>query len=79
VGPVVASSIAGFFKSARVKETLKKTQKKPGQSRFIKPEGSASALVGKSFVFTGELKTFSRSEAEAKVRDPGRPEFRQRF
>jgi DNA ligase (NAD+) len=71
VGPVVADSIREFFKSARVRETLKKLKGHSINPKFKRPEGSSSALEGKSFVFTGELKTMTRPEAEAKVRELG--------
>jgi len=54
VGPVVASSIAGFLQISPRQRNAEKNSKKTGSiPDFIKPEGSASALVGKSFVLYG--------------------------
>lgn len=71
VGPVVSSSIAEFFKSPRVKETIKKLEHHGINSKFVAAEGSSNLLEGKTIVFTGELTTMTREEAEAKVRNMG--------
>src|SRR5207248_2124438 len=71
VGPIVAESIFHFFKTPRVRETLKKFKEQGIHPKFSAPDTGSSALNGKTFVFTGELKTMTRPEAEIKVRDLG--------
>lgn len=72
VGPIVASSIRQFFDQSRVKESLEKLKKlgiDPHLSLVSKPKDSP--LSGKTVVFTGEMKTLSRPEAERLVRTLG--------
>ena len=65
VGPVVAQSIVDFFAEEEVKKELENfrllgVHPLSPQS----PSNTESFLNGKTFVFTGELKTLSRKEAE---------------
>jgi len=71
IGPQTANSICSFFqkkRNLRLIERLKKagvkiiTPQKPKEFR---------RLAGKTFVFTGSLKTYSREEAKEKVRELG--------
>lgn len=72
IGPVIASSIRQFFSLPRVQETLGKLKKLGLDPKFIAPAGSRnSAFAGKTVVFTGEMKTLSRSDAERLVRTAG--------
>jgi DNA ligase (NAD+) len=72
VGPVVASSIAGFLRQPAVREVLAKLKKAGVNWKRLKEEAPVSdALAGKTFVFTGELEGFSRTEAEGLVRKMG--------
>lgn len=70
IGPVVAESILEFFGNSTSKKVLERLAK-----AGVKTEESAgqasSKLAGKSFVFTGELKNYSRIDAEGLVRDLG--------
>lgn len=69
VGPVVADAAGGFFAQKAVKSLVAKLSK-AGLS-MSEPETAVrhdSRLVGKSFVFTGELETLTRVQAEEKVR-----------
>ncbi|MFH0947409.1 MAG: NAD-dependent DNA ligase LigA [Elusimicrobiota bacterium] len=78
VGPIMAESVVKFFalpETKKLVEKLKKTGVKTVE-HFHEPfrkEGSIlrGELEGKTFVFTGELKNFSRTDAEAKVRELG--------
>ena len=72
VGPIVAESILSFFGQSQVKALLKRL--KAHGLNLKEPERAApqdSPVAGKTFVFTGELASMPRSEAEAKVRDLG--------
>lgn len=71
IGPVIAEAVTGFFK-------VEATRRMVGELdalglRMDEPERKTSggALAGKTFVFTGELKTLTRDEAQAKVRELG--------
>lgn len=72
IGPVMAKSVVDFFSVKQVKEMLEKfknfglnlqekNQEKPKDSKFN----------GKTFVFTGELSSFSRKEARDAVEKLG--------
>lgn len=72
IGPVMAESIVNFFKQAQTKKLIAKL--KSAGVNTIEPKKkivSEGPFVGKTVVFTGELKSFSRAEAEAKVRQLG--------
>jgi len=71
IGPVMAASIVKFFSASKV-QTLIKEFKAAGLD-FVQGEGAVkqSKLSGKTFVFTGELKNFSRAEARELVVDLG--------
>lgn len=71
IGPVIAEAVTDFFK-------VEATRRMVGELgelglRMDEPERKTSggALAGKTFVFTGELKTMTRDEAQAKVREAG--------
>lgn len=71
IGPVVARSIYDFFRNPASKKVLKKF-KEAGIKFAEKPRSPVSdKLAGKTFVFTGELKEYSRPEAEELVRSLG--------
>jgi DNA ligase (NAD+) len=72
IGPVIADSIRHYFSQARVKETLKKLKKAGVDPRFeVSATAQSGPLVGKTVVFTGEMKSMSRPEAERLVRTHG--------
>src|SRR5260221_6764430 len=72
IGPIIAQSITSFFKLETTPGILKKL-KRAGLS--MKEDAAKNKgpqlLAGKTIVFTGELETFSRSEAERRVRELG--------
>ena len=71
IGPVIAETVTEFFKV----EATRRLVEELGELglRMDEPERKTSggALAGKTFVFTGELKTMTRDEAQAKVRELG--------
>jgi DNA ligase (NAD+) len=69
VGPTVAHSILSFFRDARNREMIQKLRAAGVQ--IIEEISPAGALAGKTFVFTGTLKNFTRGQAEALVKSLG--------
>jgi DNA ligase (NAD+) len=71
IGPVIAGAVAEFFKSAATRNMAGELEKlglrmdEPGRVN------SGGALAGRTFVFTGELKSMTRAEAQARVRELG--------
>ncbi len=70
IGPIIAQSIVEFFASHEVKEELEKLKHYGLQFEAPKPKESA-LLEGKTFVFTGELPTMTRAQAELLAKDNG--------
>jgi len=71
VGPALAASVREFFRQKEIRiliEKLKKAGLKLEQERVKK---GPQILTGKTFVFTGELKGYSRPEAEKLVKNLG--------
>ncbi len=70
VGPVIAEAVSEFFKSAATRELVRDLGALG--LRLDEPErASGGKFAGKTFVFTGELKTLTRDEAQARVRELG--------
>lgn len=70
VGPVIAEAVSEFFKSEATRAMVRELGALG--LRLDEPAPAAGgALAGKTFVFTGELKTLTRGEAEALVRGAG--------
>lgn len=72
VGPKVAAAIHDFFRHPEIAAVLKKLERagvnlkrQPGERL------QAGRLSGKTFVFTGELKAFTRAQAAARVKALG--------
>ncbi len=70
IGPVIAEAVQEFFKAA---STRRMVEELAGLGlRMDEPERSAGgALAGRTFVFTGELKSLTRAEAQELVRGLG--------
>jgi len=72
IGPVVAASIAGFFGRAPAKAVIARLKKAGVNMERTKEETPVSdAFAGKTFVFTGEMESLSRPQAENIVRKMG--------
>lgn len=69
IGPVISESVVAFFKQESIKKLIKKLE---AAGVSIKEDGQASVkktpLTDKTVVFTGELESFSRAEAEDLLR-----------
>lgn len=73
IGPKVASSVAHFFHNPDNRDMLDKLEE-AGVNLVNSHSGhkqSSGELAGKTFLFTGTLTQFKRSEAEAMVEDKG--------
>ena len=70
IGPVIAESIADFFAEEHNHRILEKLRRAGVIPKAEKREVSG-AFEGKTFVFTGTLKSFTREQAEEKVRQLG--------
>lgn len=70
VGPIVAESAYNFFQTPAVRAEIENF--KHYGLTFTAPVRCSSALLeGKTFVFTGELKTVTRPQAEALAKENG--------
>jgi len=74
IGPIVADSIAGFFKSSEVRSLIGKLKKAGLNFKRHAVTRTSSPLSGKTFVFTGELSGLTREEAAEKVKALGAKE-----
>jgi len=72
IGPIMASSIIRFFSSSKAKKMIAEFKKIGINTQQIPVQRKKrSAIVNKIFVFTGELKDFSRSQAYDLLRELG--------
>ncbi len=73
IGPIVAHSIVAFFAKAANVKILKKIEKGGVNVKRLKEEepSGEQPFLGKTFVFTGELKGYSRKEGEDLVKKLG--------
>ena len=72
IGPTIAESIVAFFRqksNLKVIDKLKKTGVTMAEKITEKPRDLP--LAGKEFVVTGKLDSFTRTEAEARIRELG--------
>ena len=71
VGPIVAQSIVDFFANSAVNAALDRLLREVSPQAMELPEPSRAELAGKTFVFTGTLERFTRSEAQRRVKNLG--------
>jgi len=71
IGDVMAESVVEFFKQSKVKKLIGKLKKAGLNIKQPRQQVRSSALKDKIFVFTGELKDFTRAKAEEIVRQLG--------
>ncbi|MCI2429773.1 NAD-dependent DNA ligase LigA [Candidatus Acetothermia bacterium] len=71
VGPTVAQSILSFFKDKRNRELIQKLLKAGVVIEARAQQTVSPQPAGKTFVFTGTLKTLTRSQAEELVKAAG--------
>ncbi len=70
VGPVMAESVIKFFSQSKVKKMIKEF-KELGLNLKEEAKVKKDILKGKTIVFTGELKSFTRTEAQRLVEELG--------
>ncbi|MGD0336458.1 MAG: NAD-dependent DNA ligase LigA [Candidatus Omnitrophota bacterium] len=71
VGPVLSESIVSYFSGAPVKKLIERLKKAGINMKEEAGESRRAVLTGKTLVFTGELRDYSRPEAEELVRSLG--------
>ena len=74
IGPKIAESIVAFFRqkgNRRIIEKLRKAKVKLEREKVEEAKPEELSLAGLEFVLTGKLESFSRSEAEAKIKALG--------
>jgi DNA ligase (NAD+) len=72
IGPKVAESIQAFFSRPEIQAVLTKLEKAGVNLRQLPGEKAVTGeFSGKTFVFTGELESLTRSQAEARVKSKG--------
>jgi DNA ligase (NAD+) len=74
IGPKIAESIVAFFRqkgNRRIIEKLRKAGVRLKRDKVEEAKPEELPLAGLEFVLTGKLESFSRSEAEAKIKALG--------
>jgi len=74
IGPKIAESIVAFFRqkgNRRIIKKLRKARVKLEREKVEEAKPEELPLAGLEFVLTGKLESFSRSEAEAKIKALG--------
>jgi DNA ligase (NAD+) len=71
IGPEIAQSVVEFFQQDVNKKVLKKLAKSGVEVKPMPEEGQDLLLEGQTFVFTGELKKYTRDEAKKQVENLG--------
>jgi DNA ligase (NAD+) len=71
VGPVVAASIMDYFSLSQTKKLIEELKKAGVNFKEEEMRAKVTAFSGKTIVFTGELKDYSRSRAEELLRQSG--------
>lgn len=70
IGPAVSEEVAAYFTQPQTRQLLRKLEA-AGLTLTEAPAKPSGALSGKTFVFTGELSTLTRPQAETLVRQLG--------
>ncbi len=71
IGPVTAQSLYDFFREEGAKKVIEKLRRAGVRFDLVTAAKSATPFSGKTFVITGTLKKYERSEAEALIRSLG--------
>ncbi|PSP20436.1 DNA ligase (NAD(+)) LigA, partial [Halobacteriales archaeon QH_10_65_19] len=71
VGPAVATAVRGFFDNERTAAVIDRLLEHVDPRAVDTQERDGSALEGETFVFTGSLDAFTRSEAQDLVERHG--------
>lgn len=71
IGPKIAGSIASFFRQPENRKIIERLGEAGVRLEKDKAETEKLPLTGQEFVITGRLEAFSRTEAEARIKDLG--------
>jgi DNA ligase (NAD+) len=71
VGPALAGSVREFFQQREIRRLIDRLKKAGLRMEQERARKGPQILVGKTFVFTGELNRYSREEAEELVKNLG--------
>jgi len=71
VGPIMAAAIVGFFGSPQAKQLIERLKEAGLNMSQPAVKGGARPLAGKTFVFTGELRSLTRTGAQRLVQELG--------
>jgi DNA ligase (NAD+) len=71
IGPKIADSIIAFFKNEENRKIINKLKEAGVLPAAGKAKAEKLPLEGREFVITGRLKSLSRQQAEARIRDLG--------
>jgi len=71
VGPKIAESIVTFFRQEENKKIIQRLKDAGVNPKEEKAKPQELPLAGQEFVFTGSLETFTRQEAEARIKALG--------
>ena len=71
IGPKIADSVVAFFNNKENRHILEKLEKAGVVPETIETGAERLPLADKEFVITGRLNSFSRQEAEARIRELG--------
>ena len=71
VGPKIAESIVAFFQQDENKRIIQRLKDAGINPKAVKTKVEELPLTGQEFVITGRLESFSRQEAEARVKALG--------
>lgn len=71
IGPKIADSIVAFFRQEQNRNIIEKLRRAGVRLEEKKAEAKELPLTGMEFVITGRLESFTRQEAEAKIKALG--------
>ena len=71
IGPTTAKSVVDFFKQPATHKIIEKLKNAGVRFNIVEVKKEATAFSGKTFVITGTLKNYSRSDAEQLIRRLG--------
>jgi DNA ligase (NAD+) len=71
IGPEIAQSVVSFFDQEENRKVLEHLAKAGVKPQEISSTKRSRALKGKTFVFSGKLKNYTRQEAKTAVEDRG--------
>ncbi|HUV53269.1 MAG TPA: BRCT domain-containing protein, partial [Dehalococcoidia bacterium] len=71
IGPKIAESVAAFFRQKSNRDVIRRLKDKRVTMKAEPAKPSELPLAGKEFVVTGKLESFTRSDAEAKIKELG--------